>query len=175
MVLHNLDIVILIIILASVVISMFRGFIKEALSLVVWVAAVLLALHFCDRLKPYVMSYIHNGLLSYTIAFLIIFAVILIPGIIISSILSSWLSHKKSLLLIDRALGVAFGALRGILIVSIMLILVGTSQLTNTYYKKSTLAPHFQTIESWMLTFVPAHSHAASYLSQAESNKHQKG
>ena len=177
MIFHNLDLIILIIVMISIVISLFRGFVKEALSLTIWTAAVLIALRYSDRLTPYIQHYISNKMLSYGLAFFVIFIIILIPGIVLSSLISKWLHHNKSIVMFDRILGMVFGGLRGILIVSVLLILVSTSQLTNSYYKKSTLAPHFQIVENWVYSFLPEKSQVPKYLqnSNQQVNNNQQG
>ena len=53
-----IDFVLLAIIVVSGMISLIRGFIKEALSLVTWVAAIWIAIMFHEQIAPYFSEYV---------------------------------------------------------------------------------------------------------------------
>ncbi|MEM8766666.1 MAG: CvpA family protein, partial [Pseudomonadota bacterium] len=74
------DIVILIIVLLSSVIGLVRGLFKELLSLVVWFAAIALALYFSDTLGARLVDQIADESFRTVIAFFIIFLAVLILG-----------------------------------------------------------------------------------------------
>ena len=113
-----LDGILIFVILISAVLAMIRGFTREVFSIASWVAAAAAAYFFWDDAKPYVERYIddENLALGVTIAG-IFFITLLIVSIITMRISDFVLDSKAGPL--DRTLGFAFGAARGLLLVII--------------------------------------------------------
>ncbi len=113
-----LDGILLFVVLISAVLAMIRGFTREVFSIASWVAAAAAAFFFWDDAKPYVEGYIddENLALGVTIAG-IFFLTLLIVSIITMRISDFVLDSKAGPL--DRTLGFAFGAARGLLLVII--------------------------------------------------------
>ena len=83
------DWAILVIVIASGIISLFRGFTKEFLSLFLWVFSFLAAISFEYLVSPFIVDYIGNPEISKIGAYIVIFvASIFIGGIVINMILS---------------------------------------------------------------------------------------
>jgi len=101
------------IIAVSVVISFLRGFVKEAVSLVVWLLAAFVAVKFSGFFAHHLEPYISSLSLRYILVFIVLFFLILMIGIFISVFVSSFI-HKSGLSFVDRLLGLVFGAGRGI-------------------------------------------------------------
>jgi len=117
--LNNLDYVVLGIILLSGMTALFRGFVREVLSLLVWTFAWLGAAQFHYLAEPSVHHYIKNPAFVAPIAAVAVFVVIFIVLAIISS-LTVKLVKKSGLTAVDRSLGFVFGLIRGALIVCIV-------------------------------------------------------
>ncbi|KPJ68211.1 MAG: hypothetical protein AMJ43_01900 [Coxiella sp. DG_40] len=150
------DYVIIGVIGISVLISLIRGFVREILSLVVWLIAFFVAFKFCGRLADIFIPYTQNVSLRITASFTILFLIALILGGLISYLITVVITRAK-LSLLDRTFGMIFGFARGVLIISILLLLVSVSSAKpGTWWTESYLIPHFQRIVKWMQSFLPA-------------------
>lgn len=119
------DLIVIGIIAFSVLISLWRGFTNEALSLLGWVIAFFVASSFYPYLSGYLTQinsvYLQNSeFLRNGIAAAILFILTLIVCGVINGLLGKVID-LSGMSITDRILGGAFGALRGILIVSAIL------------------------------------------------------
>lgn len=139
----------------STIISFMRGFVKEAVSLAIWVLAIVLSFKFAQPLSVLMTSMIHSGTLRYGLAFALIFLAVLIIGIFVNAIVGTLVS-KTGISATDRFLGVFFGIARGLLVVSILLMVTNFSSIHNTkMYADSKLAPHFSVFLVWLKGYLP--------------------
>lgn len=134
----------------SGLISLRRGFIKEALSLMTWVIAGFMAWKFGGAVAPYFASYVSTPSAQVVAASVVIFIVSLLLGALVSHLLDA-LVRVTGLSGTDRFLGMAFGAARGILLVVILvgLLSVGPVQ-QDDWWQQSVLIPHFLSIADWL-------------------------
>lgn len=134
----------------SVLISLIRGFVKEAMSLLVWVSAVLVSMLFYQRLAPLLAELISTPSLRLLVAWLILFVGVLIIGGLFNYMLGK-LVLATGLSGTDRLLGVIFGAARGVVVVMIALILVPNVLPVDQdpWWQKSVLIPEFLRFEGW--------------------------
>lgn len=149
------DLIVIGIIAFSVLVSLWRGFTNEALSLLGWVIAFFVASSFYPYLSGYLTQinsvYLQNSeFLRNGLAAAILFVLALIVCGVINGLLSKVID-LSGLSITDRILGGAFGALRGILIVSAILFFLDTfTQASQTeLWKSSLLIPHFDFIVKW--------------------------
>jgi len=151
-----LDWVIVAVIVVSGVISVARGFVKEAISLASWLTAFWVALVFAPKLALIMPASLQSPTLRWGAAALSLFmATLLVGGL--TNFLVSTLVEKTGLTGTDRALGVVFGILRGIVIVA-LIVLVGsaTSLRQETWWNRSSLRPLFDPVAAWMQAHYPA-------------------
>ncbi len=150
------DYFILAIITVSALLSLWRGFIKEALSLASWVAALWIAMLFFNDLGAYLDRWIDTPSVRGAVAFIILFVGTVIAGGIVG-FLVGLLVEKTGLSATDRALGVVFGVARGVVIVSVLVMLAGlTAVPRDPWWSESLLLPHFQDMATWLRSFLPA-------------------
>lgn len=144
------DWTIVVILVLSSLISIKRGFVKEALSLATWILAVIIALLFSDRLAVLLADSITTPSVREVVAFAILFITTLLVGAMVNYLISE-LVRITGLSGTDRVLGMIFGLARGFIIVMALLIflpsLVPVEQ--DSWWHESRLIPHFLSFEDW--------------------------
>lgn len=150
------DLVIIGVVLISVFISLVRGFVREALSLVGWVIAFWVSLTFATRFAQYLSNSIQDPTFRLIVAFAVLFVLTLLVSIV-ANFFASQLVKRTGLTNIDRFVGVIFGFLRGVLLVSVLVLLGGlTSFPKMNWWEGSLLMPGFETIALWLADFLPS-------------------
>ena len=143
------DWVIIGILTISALFSLRRGFVKEALSLVTWVSAFVVARLFSNALAVVLEKYIETPSVRIATAFALLFVLMLIVGAIISN-LFEMLVNATGLSATDRVLGMGFGIARGGLVVVVLVAMVAqTPAVEDVWWGQSQLIPHFALMESW--------------------------
>ncbi len=159
-----IDAVIIAIIAISVIVAFFRGFISEALSLVVWVLAFMGAVMYYQdvgKMLPNIFGgslgtlnsedSIFSDLISFAITFI---GLLILLGLV--NLLITFILRRLSISWPDRLLGAIFGLLRGMFIVAIISLFVIESPLKETEYWEKAKLSHIAT--SWANTlssFIP--------------------
>lgn len=104
------------IILLSGLLALARGFVREVLGILAWIGAAIAAFEFYPDVEPHLAGLIHQPKLVLPLSIGLVFVVVLI----ILSIISTWIGStvRDSVLSgLDRTLGLAFGLVRGAVIV----------------------------------------------------------
>lgn len=118
-----LDIVVLAVVLLSALIAFARGFVRELLSVAGWVVAAFVTLYTFKFVQPYARKLVSHELIADIGGALVVFLVTLIVFSVASSPIASRI-HETSFKPLDRSLGFIFGALRGLVLVSLAFLLV---------------------------------------------------
>jgi membrane protein required for colicin V production len=134
------DYILLATLAVSIGIGFFRGFIREAFSLANWGLALWLAWRFSGVLDP-VLAGVSSPALKLWLARVIIFVGALLAGALISRLVVT-LVHKTGLTGTDRALGMLFGAGRGVLLVGVLVILFQALEMDREpWWEDSVIVP----------------------------------
>lgn len=149
---NGIDWIIISVIGVSGLFSLIRGFVKEAMSLVVWVSAFGIAIAFSPKLSVVLTSSVETESLRLILAFIMLFTGTLIVGGLINRLLVTLLK-ATGLSGTDRLLGMVFGFFRGAIVVLACLIifppLVDVEE--QPWWHESTLIPKFLMLEGWAL------------------------
>jgi membrane protein required for colicin V production len=150
------DGVILAILVLSILIGLMRGLIAELLSLVVWIAAFWLASTFGADVGDLFRNSISLPMARVSLGYGICFFGVLLLGAILRYA-TRRLLWSTGLSGIDRVLGIVFGFLRGALVVTLIVFLVGLTGLTReSWWQQSVLLPQFQGTAAWLGQNIPA-------------------
>ena len=134
---------ILIVLIASGIISFARGFTKEFLSLFLWLAAFIAAISLEYLATPKINEFIGNEEISKIISYIVVFLIfIFIGGMIIKFIskLIKWSGASG----FDRFLGVMFGLIRGSIVLFVIFLLLPSSIKTTDLINNSKITPIIQ-------------------------------
>ena len=134
---------ILIVLIASGIISFARGFTKEFLSLFLWLAAFIAAISLEYLATPKINEFIGNEEISKIISYIVVFSIfIFIGGMIIKFIskLIKWSGASG----FDRFLGVMFGLMRGSIVLFVIFLLLPSGIKTTDLINNSKITPIIQ-------------------------------
>ena len=134
---------ILIVLIASGIISLSRGFTKEFLSLFLWLAAFVAAISLEYLATPKINEFIGNQEISKIISYIVVFIVfIFLGGIIIKFVskLIKWSGASG----FDRFLGVIFGLIRGLIVLFVIFLILPSRLKTTDVINNSKITPIIQ-------------------------------
>jgi membrane protein required for colicin V production len=146
-----IDWLILAIILVSTLISIKRGFVREALSLVTWVAAVVISRLFASQVSSLLAGTIDTPSIRLGVAYALLFAGTLIVGALLNNLISE-VVKMTGLGGTDRFFGMFFGFARGSIV--ILVVVAGLYYLLpvedDPWWNESVLIPHIVSALEWL-------------------------
>ena len=113
-----IDVVVVAIIIVSTVYATYRGLVSETLSIFAWIAAAFATLYFGPWLAHVTRDMVSPSWLGEAVGYGAVFLVVLIPLSFMSYRFSEGVK-KSQVSALDRALGGAFGVVRGLAIIGI--------------------------------------------------------
>ena len=159
-----LDYAIIFIILFTSMISVFRGFVVEALSLVTWICAFMVTMSFNEMVAEFLENIVPLPTIRSGISNVAVFTITLIVGSFLSSL------AKKVIINIglgntDALLGFGFGFCKGALIIlALVIVLPIFLPVTQDWWRSSALIPVFQECEQWgIATFLDLSKYLSSW------------
>ena len=149
------DIAIAAIVLVSVLLGLWRGFLMEVLSLLAWVVAACVAMAFGPEAAG-----LFEGRVSFATARLALGYTTVFLATLIGCALVTWLVRKLvqqgGLSGTDRLLGLVFGLVRGVTVVVLLVLLAGLTPMPREeWWKTSQALPSFQRLALAALPALP--------------------
>ena len=135
----------------SILLSLWRGFVREAVSLAGWIAAFVIANMFVGEMAVFLQQWIANVTGRYVAAYALLFVgMLLVAGIV--GKLSAQVIKVTGLTLLDRLLGTVFGLARGIIVVLVVVyVLRQLAPPQNLLWlDESQLMPHVDMLGQWV-------------------------
>ncbi len=140
------DIVLVGIFIISIVVGIMRGLIKEALSILSWIAAIWLAITFNTVAGDWFAQFVNipNATFRGWIGFTLVFVVTLFVFAIINFAITKLLV-RGPIKATDRVLGIFFGAARaGLIAVALVIVLRGVGMAESQWWQESSLIGYFE-------------------------------
>ena len=149
------DLIIVLILVISSIISVVRGFVKEAISLASWVLAFWVAATFSGKLAILLPDSLSIQSLRVAVSFAVLMLCALLVGGLANFLVSTFVA-RSGLTGTDRTLGVVFGLLRGVVVVAVLVLLAGLTPITQQrVWTEALLVPHFETVAVWIRSYLP--------------------
>jgi len=148
------DWIFLALIVVSTLISLKRGFVKEALSLAALIISILVASMFGAQVSTLLDDYISVPSVRLLVAYGALFVVTMSVGGMINHLIAHVVA-MTGLSGTDRLLGMIFGLARGALIVVVVVAVLARTPVTeDDWWKRSKFVPHFvsiaDTLQEWI-------------------------
>ena len=141
------DLIIAVLIITSAIYGLYRGLIRELISLIAWVLAFFLAILFSPNFANIIDPAWGGETLRLIFSFSAIFVGVLIVSRVIQFIVRNFLS-LVGLGSFDRFLGFVFGIARGVVISTILLVLFIELFPTNSWVENSKVSTYLLAYES---------------------------
>jgi len=126
----------------SMILSLWRGFVREIISLIGLVAAFLIASRTSGNAGEFLGQWIPNGTTADIAGFVLIFVVVMVLVGLIGALIRK-LVDMADLTATDRTLGMFFGITRGLLLIGLaFLIYTSYSKPDQAWAKDSLLTPY---------------------------------
>lgn len=152
---NGADWVIVAILGLSVLVGLWRGLVREAVSLAVWLAAIVAAIAFGPQVTELYADWISLPSARTALAYATVFILVLIVGGLLGWLLGR-LVHGTGLGGTDRMLGLGFGLLRGGLVVAALVLVLGYTPLPkDPWWHESQLIPRFEPAAAWLREQLP--------------------
>ena len=137
-----LDWFLLAILVYSIAVSWFKGFVREVLGLITVLVGVLLAAWFYRGVGRLFKDVVRTENIALFFGFSLIFVMTLVAGFVVIWLVTKFMKFAK-LQWADRLLGAAFGFIRGWLISAAILLALTAFEIQTERLKGSELAPYF--------------------------------
>ncbi|MBU15369.1 MAG: colicin V production CvpA [Gammaproteobacteria bacterium] len=151
--LNQIDTVIIIVVAISSAFGLWRGLVKELLSLLSWIAALLVARVYGEPLARLLVNMIESESIRYVTAFVLLFVMVIIIGTLINHFVAKLLT-VTGFKFLDRLLGVVFGLARGTVIVLVILFISNVFVSETEWWQESTLIPYGMVMIEESLIFI---------------------
>ncbi|AGG88567.1 MULTISPECIES: CvpA family protein [Rhodanobacter] len=149
------DYIILGVLALSVFVGLWRGLISEVLALAIWVAAFWVAWLLGPAAAARLEHVIELPSARIIVAYGLCFVAVLILGALLRFVIGK-LVQSTGLSGTDRLLGMLFGFVRGVLLVTVAVFLIGFTAFTrDPWWRQSVLLPRFQHVAAWLGQQVP--------------------
>ena len=150
------DFAILGIIGLSAGLSLFRGFVREAIALAGWIAGFWFAFNYMNTSAEWFVRWVESPFIQNTLGFVTVLAAVLVIAGVVGRLARRFID-ASGLGGTDRVLGMIFGAGRGAVIVAGLVLLAGfTDAVREPWWLESELIPRFQALSAEVVRSLPA-------------------
>jgi membrane protein required for colicin V production len=150
------DVVLVVLLAVFTAIGAWRGFVRELVALLTWVAAVAVAWLFAADLAGRFAALTAEPALRQAFAFIAIFAVVFALGTVAGLMLNRLVRARQGLRLANVLLGGLVGTLRGVSVIVIAFLVAGlTSIPQRDWWRAALLTPQFERAALFASGYIP--------------------
>jgi membrane protein required for colicin V production len=153
----------LLLLVCSAVLGLWRGLVSELLALVTWAVAFWVAKSYSKSAAEYLVPWLGENLVQGLAGFLAVFIGVLVVMALLRTLLRHLLD-ASGLGVIDRILGGVFGIARGLLVAVLMVLLAGLTSLPQApWWQQAKFAAPLETVvlaaKPWLPTLLAERIH----------------
>jgi membrane protein required for colicin V production len=158
--LNIFDLGVIIVIGLSALLSFFRGFVREVLSLGAWLGAGIITLYSFPAVSKWLLPQVKSEMVASGLASMGVFICSLILLSILLGVLLKFLKPGSEVGFLDNFIGLLFGVARGVLVVSIayfvMTIVINEKDLPE-WLEGSLTRPYVAKSAAWVAAITPSY------------------
>jgi len=148
-----IDIVLLVILAVTVLLGVFKGFVKQVIGLLAVLIGLILAVNYYKVGAEFFHTWINNDTLNSFLGFIAIFFIVILMGGVLSFIFMKMM--KGPLKLINQLLGGAIGLLKGVLICGVLVFGLFVFPFNKDALHQSLLAPYCVQVTKSIFYLIP--------------------
>jgi membrane protein required for colicin V production len=149
------DYLVLFVLICSIVISTLRGLVKEVLSLLGWVVALVVANAYGQELAAMLGGVIPGAAMRLIVAFIVLFIGVRLLMALFALAVDA-IVRRSGLSVADRGLGGLFGLARGLVLVLAAVLVCGLTAIPQQpFWKNALLSPLAETAARTVKPFLP--------------------
>lgn len=153
-----LDAIVIGVIAISALLSLFRGLLREFLSLGTWIGAGLITLYLFPDVAEFMKRHIQSQVAASGLASIGTFVLAFISLALITRLLVKYLKTGAEVGAIDNLLGLIFGIARGVLLMAMAYLAIGIMVPKDNppeWLASSLTAPYLEKASDWLATIAP--------------------
>jgi membrane protein required for colicin V production len=129
----------------------FRGFIRESIALLSWLLGLWLAWHFAYIVFPWLGGALSEpGVREWT-GRAIVLLLVLLFGSLVGSVVSHFARRAVGLAAMDRTLGAAFGLVRGVIVIGLLVLAGRAANLDlEPWWERTRSMPAAEAVANWL-------------------------
>ena len=151
------DYILLVLLIGSMLISLTRGLVREVISLVSWIVAFYVAIHYGDVLEPWLPHAISGDVLRVIVTFVVLFVGTRIIMMFLAK-LASLVLRASGLTFMDRFLGAFFGLVKGALIALVLVLVCGMTRIPQQpFWRNAMFSPMAEAMVRTVMPYLPGY------------------
>jgi membrane protein required for colicin V production len=153
-----LDAIVIGVITLSALLSLFRGFLREFLSLGTWIGAGLITLYLFPDVADFMKKHIESQVAASGLASIGTFIIAFFGLALITRLLVKYLKTGSEVGAIDNILGLIFGIARGVLLMAMAYLAIGIMVPKDNppdWLSSSRTAPYVEKASDWLTAIAP--------------------
>ena len=153
---NGFDFVLLLVLVTFGVLGALRGFVRESMSLINWIAASVIAWLLARTVAAWFGNVFVQPELRVVAAFVSVFAVVFTIGLITTYFLHRLAIARRSTRISNTVLGSVMGVVRGVFVIVLVVLLAGlTTMPQRSWWRSAFLAPYTERMALVVASFLP--------------------